>query len=205
MKLIVGLGNPGCKYAATRHNVGFMVLDRLAADVDVVVKKKMFKSLVGRGMIGRENIILAKPQTFMNLSGEAVGLLVNWFKLSPADLIVIYDDLDLPPGNVRVRPGGGSGGHKGMQSIIRVLGTQKFPRIRIGIGKPPVLDFEAADYVLSRLNPGEMGKIEEALKMAAESVKCIVRDGLEAAMNLYNSRLQQERAGDRKNNGADED
>ncbi|KUK81331.1 MAG: Peptidyl-tRNA hydrolase [Pelotomaculum thermopropionicum] len=206
MKLIVGLGNPGCKYAATRHNVGFMALDRLAADAGVEIKKKMFKSLAGRGMIGRENVILAKPQTFMNLSGEAVGLLLGWFKLNPADLIVVYDDLDLPPGNMRVRSGGGSGGHKGMQSIIKVLGTQNFPRIRIGIGRPPVIGFETADYVLSRFSPGEVKKFEEVLEMAAKAVRCIVLDGVERAMNLYNSaRVLQERTGDRQNNGENED
>ncbi len=205
MKLIVGLGNPGCKYATTRHNAGFMVLDRLVAGSDVTVKKKLFKSLVGRGKIGSEDVILAKPQTFMNLSGDAVGLLLGWFKLNPADLIVVYDDLDLPPGKVRVRPGGGSGGHKGMESIIRVLGTQKFPRIRIGIGRPPEPGFETADYVLSRFGPGEAKTFEEALEMAAQAVRYIVLDGVERAMNLCNNsqRVQQGQAGDRQSIGKD--
>lgn len=187
MKLIVGLGNPGEKYAATRHNAGFMVVDRLAAGAGVAVEKKMFKSLVGYGQINGENVVLAKPHTFMNLSGEAVAALMNWFKLGTADLVIIYDDLDLPLGKVRIRPGGGSGGHKGMQSIIQVLGTKGFPRVRIGIGKPLEPCFEAADYVLSNFGPGEIKEVEEALNLAAEAVRCIVMDGVERAMNLYNS------------------
>jgi PTH1 family peptidyl-tRNA hydrolase len=185
MKLVVGLGNPGRQYAATRHNVGFMVIDRLAQELNVVVAKKMFNSLVGQGLIGREKIMLAMPQTYMNLSGQAVGALINWHKLAPEDLIVVYDDLDLPAGTLRIRPAGGSGGHKGMQSIIAVLGNENFARVRVGIGRPEVVDMETVDYVLGRLDPKEM---EEALKAAAGAVVSIVSDGLEKAMNLYNRR-----------------
>lgn len=185
MKLIVGLGNPGRQYASTRHNVGFMVIDRLARELNVAVTKKMFNSLVGQGLIDREKIVLAMPQTYMNLSGQAVGPLLNWHKLDPSDLVVIYDDLDLTAGSLRIRPSGGAGGHKGMQSIIAVLGTENFTRVRVGIGRPEIVEMETVDYVLSRLAPGEM---EEALKSAAVAVMCIVRDGLEKAMNLYNRR-----------------
>lgn len=188
MKLIAGLGNPGREYAATRHNVGFMVIDRLARELGVVVEKKMFKALVGQGQLSEEKIVLAKPQTYMNLSGEAVGALLNWYKLTAADLVVIYDDLDLPPGRLRIRPGGGSGGHKGMQSIIQVLGTENFPRVRIGIGRPADPDFETADFVLSRFSPDEAEVIEKALDLAVEAVRSIVQDGVERAMNLYNRR-----------------
>lgn len=188
MKLIVGLGNPGREYAATRHNAGFMVIDRLAPDMGVAVEKKMFKALVGQGRIEGEKVVLAKPQTYMNLSGEAVSALLNWYKLTTADLIVIYDDLDLPPGKLRIRSGGGSGGHKGMQSIIQVLGTENFLRVRVGIGRPAEPDFETADYVLSRFGGNEAKEVEEALDLAAEAVRCIVRDGVERAMNLYNKR-----------------
>lgn len=185
MKLIVGLGNPGRQYASTRHNVGFMVINRLARELNVAVTKKMFSSLVGQGLIDREKIVLAMPQTYMNLSGQAVGPLLNWHKLDPSALVVIYDDLDLPAGSLRIRPSGGSGGHKGMQSILAVLGTENFTRVRVGIGRPEIVEMETVDYVLSRLAPGEM---EEALKSAAGAVMCIVRDGLEKAMNLYNRR-----------------
>lgn len=185
MKLIVGLGNPGRQYASTRHNVGFMVIERLARELNVAVTKKMFSSLVGQGLFEREKIVLAKPQTYMNLSGQAVGPLLNWHKLDPSDLVVVYDDLDLPSGTLRIRPSGGSGGHKGMQSIIAVLGTDNFPRVRVGIGRPETVNMETVDYVLSRLNPESM---EDVLEAAAGAIVCIVRDGLEKAMNLYNRR-----------------
>jgi len=185
MKLVVGLGNPGRKYASTRHNVGFMVIERLARELNVSVTKKMFNALVGQGLIDKEKIVLAMPQTYMNLSGQAVGPLLNWYKLDPSDLLVIYDDMDLPAGRLRIRPAGGSGGHKGMQSIIAALGTENFARVRIGIGRPETVDMETVDYVLSSPGPGEM---EEALQAAAGAVVCIVRDGLEKAMNTYNRR-----------------
>jgi len=189
MKIIAGLGNPGGEYAATRHNVGFMVVDRMAPELGAAVVKKMGKALVGQGRLGAEKVALAKPQTYMNLSGEAVGALLSWYKLTPADLVVVYDDLDLPPGKVRVRPGGGSGGHKGMQSIIQVLGSEDFPRVRIGIGRPADPGFETARtarYVLSRFTPEEAVIIEEALKLAIAAVRCIVQNGVQQAMNLYN-------------------
>lgn len=185
MKLVVGLGNPGRQYAATRHNVGFMVIGRLAQEFNVPVTKKMFNSLVGQGFIGSEKIVLAMPQTYMNLSGEAVNALLNWHKLDPQSLLVVYDDVDLPAGVLRIRPAGGSGGHKGMQSIIAVLGTENFARVRVGIGRPEIVEMETADYVLSRLDPNEL---EEPLKAAAGAVVSIINDGLEKAMNLYNRR-----------------
>lgn len=188
MKLIVGLGNPGREYAATRHNVGFMVIDRLALELGVAVEKKMFKALVGQGQIDGEKVVLVKPQTYMNLSGEAVGALLNWYKLTAADLIVIFDDLDLPPGKLRIRSEGGAGGHKGMQSIIQVLGAENFHRVRVGIGRPADPDFETADYVLSRFGADVSKELGEALDLAAEAVRCTVRDGAERAMNLYNRR-----------------
>jgi PTH1 family peptidyl-tRNA hydrolase len=188
MKLIAGLGNPGREYAGTRHNVGFMVIDRLAKIMGVAVGKKMFKALTGQGQVNGEKVILIKPQTYMNLSGEAVNALLNWYKLSAADLIVIYDDLDLPAGKLRLRPGGGSGGHKGMLSIIRSLGTENFPRIRIGIGRPAGACIDSVDYVLGRIGSGEAEEMEEALKLAAEAALCVVRESLEQAMNRYNRR-----------------
>lgn len=186
MKLIVGLGNPGREYAATRHNIGFMVIDRLAQKLGVAVDKTMFKTLVGQTRIDLEKVVLAKPQTYMNLSGGAVGALLNWYKLAVGDLIVIYDDMDLPPGRLRIRLEGGSGGHKGMKSIIEVLGNESFPRVRIGIGKPAEPGFDGADYVLSRISGNEARIMEDSINLAVEAVCCLVRHGAERAMNEYN-------------------
>lgn len=186
MKLIVGLGNPGREYAVTRHNVGFMVIDRLAHKLGLAVEKKKFKALYGQGQIKSEKVLLAKPQTYMNLSGEAVAALLRWHKLGPADLLVVYDDMDLPPGKLRIRMEGGSGGHKGMESIIWLLGTEGFPRLRIGVGKPEVPGFNGAGYVLSRLTAEDAKTFDESVDTAAEAIYCIVSEGLEKAMNEYN-------------------
>ncbi len=186
MKLIVGLGNPGREYAATRHNVGFMAIDRLAQKLGLAVKKTMFKSLIGQAQIDSEKVVLAKPQTYMNLSGGAVGALSRWYRLTVADLIVIYDDMDLPPGKLRIRSEGGSGGHKGMKSIIEVLGNENITRVRIGIGKPTEPDFDGADYVLSRISGDDTKIVEDSVNLAVEAVYCLVRHGVEQAMNEYN-------------------
>lgn len=188
MKLIVGLGNPGSKYAGTRHNTGFLVIDRLAGILGLTVKKKKLHAITGQGQINGEKVVLAKPQTYMNLSGESVGSLLRWYKLTHSDLIVIYDDLDLPPGKLRIRRGGGAGGHKGMQSVIDALGTDDFPRVRIGIGRPGQPECDPTDYVLGGFSADEAGEIQDILGQAAEAVLCIVRNGLERAMNLYNRR-----------------
>ncbi|OPX89612.1 aminoacyl-tRNA hydrolase [Pelotomaculum sp. PtaB.Bin117] len=188
MKLIVGLGNPGREYAETRHNVGFMVVDRLASVLGMTVGKKLFKALVGQGQINEEKVVLAKPQTYMNLSGDAVGALLNWFKLTAADLLVIYDDLDLACGKLRLRAGGGSGGHKGMQSIIAAIGTDSFPRVRVGIGRPAEPGYETVDYVLGRFSGEEAEVLEETLGLASDAAICAVREGMERAMNLFNRR-----------------
>ena len=139
MKMIVGLGNPGAEYAQTRHNVGFMLVDKLASDLKVDVTKKKFNALMAECQIKGEKIILVKPQTYMNLSGDAVGPLARWYKINPSDIMVIYDDMDLPLGKLRIRPFGGTGGHNGMKSLIAALGTEKFPRMRIGIGRTRTL------------------------------------------------------------------
>jgi PTH1 family peptidyl-tRNA hydrolase len=188
VKLIVGLGNPGREYAATRHNIGFMVVDRLAHKLGLTVEKKKFNALLGQGQISSEKVLLAKPQTYMNLSGEAVTALLNWYKLGPADLIVVFDDLDLPPGKLRIRPEGSSGGHKGMESIILALGTDGFPRLRIGVGRPETPDFDSANYVLSRLTAGDVKIFEEAVNLAVDAICCLVGEGLETAMNEYNKK-----------------
>jgi PTH1 family peptidyl-tRNA hydrolase len=188
VKLIVGLGNPGREYAATRHNIGFMVVDRLAHKLGLAVEKKKFNALLGQGQIRSEKVLLAKPQTYMNLSGEAVAALLNWYKLGPADLIVVFDDMDLPPGKLRIRPEGSSGGHKGMESIILALGTDLFPRLKIGVGRPETPGFDGADYVLSRLTAGDVKIFEESVNLAVDAICCLVGEGLETAMNEYNKK-----------------
>lgn len=186
MKLVVGLGNPGAKYALTRHNAGFMAVDRLAERLSTPVERTFLRSLVGQGVWAGEKIILAKPQTYMNLSGQAVVALLNWYKLAPADLIVIYDDLDLPPGRLRIRDRGSAGGHRGLASIINLLGTGDFIRVRIGIGRPPVPGPGVADWVLARPAPEDMETISRVLETVPGVVEEIVRAGVVSAMNKFN-------------------
>ena len=188
MYLIVGLGNPGKDYELTRHNIGFRVIDRISKDLNIVVSKGQCQALIGQGTIGDHKMILAKPQTFMNLSGNSVWELVNWFKIDLSHLIIIYDDLDLNVGQLRIRPKGNSGGHKGVESIINRLGTTEFVRVRIGIGKPNeiILEENGSDYVLSKIPKSEKEAIDLAILSAAEAVTVIINEGLEAAMNKYN-------------------
>ncbi len=186
MRLLVGLGNPGPKYALTRHNIGFGAIDRLAGWLDTAVNRPFLRSLVGQGVYAGKKIILAKPQTYMNLSGDAVALLLNWYKLTPAELTVIYDDLDLPPGRLRIRDHGSAGGHRGLASIIDRLGTGDFVRVRIGIGRPPVPGPEVADWVLSRPVPGDEEKIAQVLETLPGVLKEMIEFGVVSAMNKFN-------------------
>ncbi|MEE8392032.1 MAG: aminoacyl-tRNA hydrolase [Anaerolineae bacterium] len=183
--LIAGLGNPGPQYAANRHNVGFQCVERLAARHDLVFDKRQKRALVAAGTVCEQRVILVKPQTFMNESGRAVVPLVRFYKVQPGRLLVIYDDLDLPPGTVRVRPVGGSGGHKGMRSITEHLGEQGFPRLRIGIGRPPGR-MDPAAYVLQDFSADEGPLLEETLERAAAAIEVWLREGVEAAMSQYN-------------------
>ncbi|NLX02376.1 MAG: aminoacyl-tRNA hydrolase [Syntrophomonadaceae bacterium] len=183
MKVIVGLGNPGRKYSDTRHNIGFRVLEEIARRSSIEKEESRFDAIIGHIRIGGEKVFLVKPLTYMNLSGKAVQPLMRWFKLDLSDLIVIYDDMDLPPGTLRLRAQGGSGGHKGMASIIERLGSQEFARIRIGIGRP---DNEAIDWVLGKFSPTEQKLMEEVIGQAAAAVECWVKQGIERAMNEYN-------------------
>ena len=184
--LIVGLGNPGRDYALHRHNVGFRVLDALARDQGLTfVRNKMARARVAEGRIAGRAVILAKPQTFMNLSGKAVARLSRLYEIPPQRLLVVYDDLDLPLGRLRLRPEGGSGGHKGMRSIIDLLGSQSFPRLRVGIGRPPG-GMEAADYVLQPFDPEEQPLVEAVVEQAVAAVLCWLGEGIEAAMERYN-------------------
>ncbi len=185
MHIVVGLGNPGDKYRYTKHNVGFMAVDYFAAAHKLNIGRIKYKAVMGEGMIGEEKLVLAKPQTYMNLSGESVVALMNWYKAKPSNLIVVYDDVDLPVGKIRIRPFGSSGSHNGMKSIIYLLGTDQFPRIRIGIGKQP--DFmDLGDYVLGKFADADIPAMEEAVKKASLTIEEIVRNGIHSAMNKYN-------------------
>ncbi len=188
MYLIVGLGNPGREYADTRHNVGFMVIDRLCIRLDARLTRYQFKALTGEATYEGQKLLLVKPQTYMNLSGQAVSSLVRFYKLPLEHLLVIHDDLDLPPGSLRLRPGGGSAGQKGVQSIIDQLGSSQFPRLRIGIGRPPGQQ-DAASYVLQPFQRDEWPLVSEALLRAVEAVLSFVTEGLDKTMTRFNARL----------------
>ena len=185
MYIIVGLGNPGREYIATKHNVGFDGVTRISDDYNISLNVKKHKAICGGGFIGGEKVLLAQPQTFMNLSGESVRAIVDFYKVDPQDIIVIYDDVDLDVGQLRIRRGSGAGGHNGIKSIIKHLGSQDFPRIRVGIGKKPS-EWDLADYVLSKFSDGENKIIRQALKNVSDATKVIVNDGITEAMNIYN-------------------
>ena len=192
MKLIVGLGNPGKEYAHNRHNVGFRCINHLAKLHSINVKQRQCQSQVGSGIIAGIKVLLAKPKTFVNLSGNAVNQLMRKHGISTDDLIVIYDDLDLPLGKIRIRADGSSGGHKGIKSIIATLGTQDFCRIKIGIGRPDAPDNTdhstdaVVDHVLSDFNREEEQLIKSAIDRAAEAVECIIAKDITTAMNQFN-------------------
>ena len=183
--LIVGLGNPGREYRETRHNVGFMLLDRLTVKLNARFTRLQSKALVASANYQERKIILAKPQTFMNLSGQSVQGLMHFYKLPLENLLIAHDDLDLPVGTIRIRPDGGSAGQKGMTSILERFGTDEFPRLRLGIGSPPG-QMQAPDYVLQDFSNADLTFISETLNRAVEAALTWVTDGLEAAMNKYN-------------------
>jgi PTH1 family peptidyl-tRNA hydrolase len=184
MKVVVGLGNPGPKYAGTRHNVGFGVIDYLAAAPGVGPFRTRFQALVAEAKEGTEQVLLVKPETFMNLSGRAVRQVVDFYKLPTTDLLVVSDDFNLPLGKLRARAKGSHGGQNGLRDIQQQLGTDEYPRLRVGVGQPG--PGEAVDYVLSRFKPGEKKAVEEAVDKAAEAVLVWVKCGIEACMNRVN-------------------
>ena len=187
--LVVGLGNPGREYRESRHNVGFMAVDRMAKSLDTTLGRMQSKALVATTTLNGNRLVLAKPQTYMNLSGQAVGGLLHFYKAPVENLIVLHDDIDLPFGWLRIRPGGGSAGQRGVASIIQQLGTQQFARIRIGIGRPPGQK-AAADYVLQDFHEDEQDDLESILKTAGDATRAFVQDGLTKAMNLFNGDQQ---------------
>lgn len=185
MHVLVGLGNPGAQYAETRHNVGFLVIDRLAERHQVTVSRQRHRALFGRGRILGEDCLLVKPQTFMNDSGDAVRRLLMFYRVPPADVLLVCDDLNLDLGVMRLRRGGSDGGHKGVRSVIDYLDTDQIARLRLGIGRPAGPN--AIDYVLSPFARSEREQVQEMRDRAVEAVECVLRDGLETAMNRYNA------------------
>jgi PTH1 family peptidyl-tRNA hydrolase len=193
MKLIAGLGNPGRRYQKTRHNLGFMCLNRFGRTQGIKLNKNRFRARVGLGKVADNEVILARPQTYVNSSGESISRLVNRYKISLDDLIVIHDDLDLPTGKIRIRRGGGSGGHKGVESVTAELGSPDYYRVRIGIGRPPatedspeITEDDIIDYVLSEFTPEEKKIITNTIPVVSEAVLFLITEGLTAAMNKYN-------------------
>ena len=190
--LVVGLGNPGSEYARTRHNAGFLVLDTVAGKASWNFEKK-FNARVARVEQGGRKVFLAQPQTFMNASGEAVHALMAFYRIEPSALLVVVDDADLPFGEIRMRPKGGSGGHHGLESIEQHLGTREFARLRVGIGRTADGRREITGYVLGKFAPDEMTLLEKVLQRAAAQVQCWTTDGLEKAMNRFNGVVDSEK------------
>ncbi len=185
MYIIAGLGNPSKQYENTRHNVGFLSVEALADQIGADFTERKFKAFCAKGMIGGQKVILVKPQTFMNNSGESLREVVDFYKVDPSEVIVVYDDISLDVGQLRVRAKGSAGGHNGMKSIIQHLGTQDFARVRVGIGnKPPKMDL--ADYVLGHFSRDEEKVIQDAAKEAALAVTVMIESGVDAAMNRFN-------------------
>lgn len=188
MYLIAGLGNPGTKYEMTRHNIGFHTIDYIADELGVKVKKLKYRALYGECEINGEKVLLVKPQTFMNLSGESIVEFVKFFKIPVENVIIISDDISLDTGRIRVRGKGSAGGHNGLKSIIYMLNSENFCRVRIGVGAPEHKDYELADFVLGRFSKDEIGVLEDAIKKAYKAVKEIIARGYESAMNKFNGK-----------------
>ena len=186
--LIVGLGNPGRNHAFNRHNVGFMAVDKLALAQGVDLRRVQSKAIVGNGRLAERAVILAKPQTFMNLSGEAVGALASFYRIPPRAVLVVYDELDIPFGVIRLREKGGAGGHNGMRSVIQHLGND-FPRLRLGIGRPPGR-MDPAAYVLQDFGRDELPLVSEMLATAGQAIASFVRDGIDLTMSRFNGPVE---------------
>lgn len=185
MKIIAGLGNPGSEYEKTKHNVGFMFIDALAEKLGVTDWKDKFDAKIGEARMGTEKVLLVKPQTYMNESGQAIGPLMNFYKLDAEDLIVVHDDMDIPAGTIRIRKKGSAGGHNGIKSVLAHVGDEHFARVRIGIGRP-MPGWTVVNHVLAPFVLEDVPKIDEAIKYLVPAVECIVTDDVDKAMNQYN-------------------
>lgn len=186
MYLIAGLGNPGREYVGTRHNVGFEVADAICAKYDIKLNKEKFRAVFGDGRIAGEKVIVVKPQTYMNLSGEAIREIADWYKIDDENIIIIYDDVSLPVGKMRIREKGSAGGHNGIKNIIYQLQSDVFPRIKIGVGAPEHKDYDMKDYVLGRFSDEETKILVKAAICASSAVEEIIKNGAKSAMNEYN-------------------
>ena len=186
MYLIVGLGNPGKEYINTRHNVGFEAVDAFCSKHDIKLNKEKFRAILGEGRIGTERIIVAKPQTYMNLSGESVREIADWYKIDDENIIIIYDDISLPTGFLRIREKGSAGGHNGIKNIIYQLGSDVFPRIKIGVGKPENPDYDVKDYVLGKFSREETDTLIKTVVRAVSAAEEIILADAKSAMNKYN-------------------
>ena len=184
--LVVGLGNPGDKYENTRHNVGFLTVDQLAEEARVPVQRLKHRALTNTVELGGARVLLMKPVTYMNLSGEAVGEAARFYKLPPERVLVISDDVSLPVGRLRIRKGGSAGGHNGLKSIIQHLGTDQFPRLRVGVGQKPHPDYDLADWVLGKFQGEDKKAMDAAIQRAADGVECLLKEGLDRTMNRFN-------------------
>jgi len=185
VRLVVGLGNPGTRYERTRHNAGFEAVRLLAGRHGIELRDKRFKARMGRGRIGDETVILALPQTWMNRSGDSIGPMVGFYKLAREEVIVVHDELDLPFGSVKVKAGGGHGGHNGLRDLVAKMGGGQFDRVRVGIGRPEG-PMDPADYVLARWSPEQAPAVPAIVDRAAECIEAVLRDGVREAMNRFN-------------------
>lgn len=192
MFLVAGLGNPGARYDGTRHNVGFDVVELLAYRAGISLREKRFNAVLGSGRCGGESVVLCKPQTFMNRSGDSVGPMAGWYKLPPLQVLVLHDDLDIPFGEVRVKVGGGHGGHNGLRDLVRALPGPEFVRVRIGVGRPPPR-MDVASFVLARWLPEEAQELDDIVERAAKAVEAVLAEGARAAMNRLNGEAKARR------------
>ncbi len=190
--IIAGLGNPGSRYTGTRHNTGFLCADELAARHGAGDFRAKFHSLLTEADISGARCLIIKPQTFMNLSGTAVGEAAGFYKVPPERVVMLFDDAELPLGRIRVRPGGRDGGHNGVADICRALGTERIPRVKVGIGRPANPDYPLADWVLGRFTPDELVAVTAGARRAADAVECLIAEGVPAAMNRFNGAVKEE-------------
>ncbi len=192
MKIIAGLGNPGSEYAKTRHNVGFMMIDALADHLGADIWKDKFNAKIAEARIGTEKVILVKPQTYMNNSGEAIGPLMRWYKLQPEDIIVAHDDMDIPAGTIRIRKKGSSGGHNGIKSLIAHVGSENFAHVRLGIGRP-LPGWTVVNHVLAPFPAADKEAVDAAIKYLIPAIECMVKESVDMAMNRYNPKKQKKK------------